>query len=63
MLTDPDTVNAKGWQVTKQVYLDGQKVRLDMARFRRRLREAYGHWAQQRQNTGYYTIDLIEAWV
>jgi hypothetical protein len=49
VLTDPDTVNAKGWQVTKQVYLDGQKVRLDMARFRRRLREAYGHWAQQRQ--------------
>ncbi|XP_062199393.1 xylan glycosyltransferase MUCI21-like [Phragmites australis] len=49
VLTDPDTVNAKGWQVTKKVYLDGQNVRLDMARFRRRLREAYGHWAEQRQ--------------
>uniref|UniRef100_A0A0A9HMB7 Uncharacterized protein n=1 Tax=Arundo donax TaxID=35708 RepID=A0A0A9HMB7_ARUDO len=49
VLTDPDTVNAKGWQVTKKVYLDGQNVRLDMARFRRRLREAYGHWAAQRQ--------------
>lgn len=47
VLTDPDTVNAKGWQVTKQVYLDGQNVRLDMARFRRRLRQAYDHWAQR----------------
>jgi hypothetical protein len=44
VLTDPDTVNAKGWQVTKQVYL-AQNVRLDMARFRRHLRQAYGHWA------------------
>jgi hypothetical protein len=49
VLTDPDIVNAKGWQVTKQVYLDGQNVRLDMARFRRQLRQAYGHWAAQRQ--------------
>jgi len=49
VLTDPVTVNAKGWQVTKKVYLDGQNVRLDMPRFRRRLREAYGHWAAQRQ--------------
>ncbi|KAF8661730.1 hypothetical protein HU200_056681 [Digitaria exilis] len=48
VLTDPDSVNAKGWQVTKQVYLDGQNVRLDMARFRHRLREAYGHWARAR---------------
>ena len=49
VLTDPITVNAKGWQVTKKVYLDGQNVRLDMARFRRRLREAYGHWAALRR--------------
>ncbi|CAO2177203.1 unnamed protein product [Urochloa humidicola] len=49
VLTDPDSVNAKGWQVTKQVYLDGQNVRLDMARFRLQLRQAYGHWAAQRQ--------------
>ncbi|KAL6608012.1 hypothetical protein ACP70R_041075 [Stipagrostis hirtigluma subsp. patula] len=48
VLTDPDTVNAKGWQVTKKVYLDGQNVRLDMARFRRRLREAYHHVAASR---------------
>uniref|UniRef100_A0A452XMX2 Glycosyltransferase 61 catalytic domain-containing protein n=1 Tax=Aegilops tauschii subsp. strangulata TaxID=200361 RepID=A0A452XMX2_AEGTS len=49
VLTDPVAVNAKGWQVTKKVYLDGQNVRLDMARFRRRLREAYDHWAAQRR--------------
>ncbi|KAG8045081.1 hypothetical protein GUJ93_ZPchr0008g13861 [Zizania palustris] len=49
VLTDPDTVNAKGWQVTKKVYLDGQNVNLDMARFRRRLRDAYDHWAQRRR--------------
>uniref|UniRef100_A0A0D9V1A9 Glycosyltransferase 61 catalytic domain-containing protein n=1 Tax=Leersia perrieri TaxID=77586 RepID=A0A0D9V1A9_9ORYZ len=49
VLTDPDTVNAKGWQVTKKVYLDGQNVRLDLARFRRRLRDAYDHWAEQRR--------------
>uniref|UniRef100_A0A0A9D0F8 Uncharacterized protein n=1 Tax=Arundo donax TaxID=35708 RepID=A0A0A9D0F8_ARUDO len=49
VLTDPDTVNAKGWQVTKKVYLDGQNVRLDMARFRLQLREAYAHWAAQWQ--------------
>ncbi|TKW14622.1 hypothetical protein SEVIR_5G178400v4 [Setaria viridis] len=49
VLTDPDIVNAKGWQVTKQVYLDGQNVRLDMARFRRQLRQAYAHLAAKRQ--------------
>ncbi|KQK04455.1 uncharacterized protein LOC100826343 [Brachypodium distachyon] len=49
VLTDPVAVNAKGWQVTKKVYLDGQNVRLDMPRFRRRLREAYAHWAAQRR--------------
>ncbi|KAF0920172.1 hypothetical protein E2562_033581 [Oryza meyeriana var. granulata] len=49
VLTDPATVNAKGWQVTKKVYLDGQNVRLDMARFRHRLRDAYKHWTEQRR--------------
>ncbi|KAJ1288078.1 hypothetical protein BS78_02G061700 [Paspalum vaginatum] len=50
VLSDPDAVNAKGWQVTKRVYLDGQNVRLDMARFRGRLRQAYTHWAKRRQH-------------
>lgn len=51
VLTDPDTVNAKGWQVTKQVYLDGQNVRLDIARFRRHLHRARDHWATRRRAT------------
>ncbi|XP_010922211.1 xylan glycosyltransferase MUCI21 [Elaeis guineensis] len=37
VLRDPESVNAKGWQVTKKVYLDGQNVRVDLARFRKRL--------------------------
>jgi hypothetical protein len=51
VLTDPDSVNAKGWQVTKKVYLDGQNVRIDVARFRHRLRQAYRHWAAHRPTT------------
>jgi hypothetical protein len=51
VLTDPDTVNAKGWHVTKKVYLDGQNVRVDVARFRHRLRQAYHHWAAHRPTT------------
>ncbi|GJM94239.1 hypothetical protein PR202_ga10869 [Eleusine coracana subsp. coracana] len=47
VLTHPDALNAKGWQVTKKVYLDGQNVRLDMPRFRRHLRQAYAHYAAQ----------------
>lgn len=45
VLIDPDSVNQKGWQVTKEVYLDHQNVRLNLARFQKRLLRAY-----------YYTI-------
>ncbi|PUZ56585.1 hypothetical protein GQ55_5G334400 [Panicum hallii var. hallii] len=55
VLIEPDTVNAKGWEVTKQVYLDGQNVRLDIARFRRHLHQARGHCATQRQ--GHHRAD------
>ncbi|XP_077218545.1 glycosyltransferase family 61 protein [Tasmannia lanceolata] len=41
VLRDPESVNAKGWQVTKRVYLDGQKVRLNLGRFGKRLLRAY----------------------
>ncbi|KAH0458633.1 hypothetical protein IEQ34_011447 [Dendrobium chrysotoxum] len=41
VLKDPESVNAKGWEATKKVYLDGQRVRLDMVRFRKRLVRAY----------------------
>lgn len=41
VLRDPESVNAKGWEVTKKVYLDGQNVRLDLRRFRKRLVRAH----------------------
>lgn len=41
VLMDPDSVNRKGWEFTKKIYLDGQNVRLDLRRFRKRLLRAY----------------------
>lgn len=41
VLADPESVNARGWEVTKKVYLDGQNVNLDLERFRKRLVRAY----------------------
>ncbi|XP_058077417.1 xylan glycosyltransferase MUCI21 [Magnolia sinica] len=56
VLRDPRSVNAKGWQWTKRVYLDGQNVKLDLRRFRKRLVQAYEHsilkrgrWRDRRQ--------------
>ncbi|KAK7244565.1 hypothetical protein RIF29_39389 [Crotalaria pallida] len=41
ILTDPDSINKKGWEYTKKIYLDSQNVVLDIRRFRKRLRRAY----------------------
>ncbi|KAE9590718.1 hypothetical protein Lal_00022996 [Lupinus albus] len=41
ILTDPASINKKGWEYTKKIYLDGQNVKLDLRRFRKRLRRAY----------------------
>ncbi|KAL3841273.1 hypothetical protein ACJIZ3_025864 [Penstemon smallii] len=41
ILTDPDSVNSKGWEFTKKIYLDRQTVRLDLTRFQKRLIRAY----------------------
>nr|GMD44708.1 EGF domain-specific O-linked N-acetylglucosamine transferase-like [Ipomoea batatas] len=41
VLTDPDSVNKKGWEFTKKIYLDHQNVRLHPGRFRKRLLRAY----------------------
>uniref|UniRef100_A0A2N9EVF8 Glycosyltransferase 61 catalytic domain-containing protein n=1 Tax=Fagus sylvatica TaxID=28930 RepID=A0A2N9EVF8_FAGSY len=43
VLRDPESVNQKGWQYTKNIYLDGQTVRLDLRRFRKRLVRAYNY--------------------
>ncbi|XP_024974615.1 EGF domain-specific O-linked N-acetylglucosamine transferase-like [Cynara cardunculus var. scolymus] len=37
VLTNPDSVNDRGWEFTKKIYLDRQKVRLNLARFRKHL--------------------------
>ncbi|XP_078148186.1 glycosyltransferase family 61 protein [Carex rostrata] len=49
ILRDPDSINAKGWQYTKKVYLDGQNVKLDLVRFRKRLIRAYQYTLRKRQ--------------
>ncbi|GFY93699.1 glycosyltransferase family 61 protein [Actinidia rufa] len=43
VLTDPRSVSDKGWEFTKKIYLDRQNVRLNLARFRKRLVRAYDH--------------------
>ncbi|KAK6124717.1 hypothetical protein DH2020_041541 [Rehmannia glutinosa] len=41
ILMDPSSVNRKGWEFTKKIYLDRQTVRLDLRRFQKRLLRAY----------------------
>ncbi|PKI31652.1 hypothetical protein CRG98_047960 [Punica granatum] len=43
VLMDPESVNQKGWEFTKKIYLDRQNVYLDLRRFRQRLVRAYDH--------------------
>ncbi|XP_010558139.1 PREDICTED: EGF domain-specific O-linked N-acetylglucosamine transferase-like [Tarenaya hassleriana] len=41
ILRDPDSINNKGWQFTKTIYLDDQQVNLELRRFRKVLLDAY----------------------
>ncbi|XP_019166132.1 PREDICTED: EGF domain-specific O-linked N-acetylglucosamine transferase [Ipomoea nil] len=43
VLKDPNSVNEKGWEFTKKIYLDHQNIRLHLGRFRKRLLRAYYH--------------------
>ncbi|KAK9036838.1 hypothetical protein V6N11_021763 [Hibiscus sabdariffa] len=43
VLRDPSSLNQKGWEYTKKIYLERQTVKLDMPRFRKRLVRAYDH--------------------
>ncbi|ERN14516.1 hypothetical protein AMTR_s00038p00051860 [Amborella trichopoda] len=52
VLKDPDSITRKGWEETKRVYLDGQNVRLEMQRFRKRLLKAYTHAVARRKRRG-----------
>ncbi|KAK3010272.1 hypothetical protein RJ639_012592 [Escallonia herrerae] len=49
VLTDPESVNNKGWEFTKKIYLDRQKVRLNLGRFRKRLVRAF-HYSTAKRN-------------
>ncbi|KAF3784435.1 Protein O-linked-mannose beta-1-4-N-acetylglucosaminyltransferase 2 [Nymphaea thermarum] len=49
VLTDPQSLNKKGWEVTKRLYLDGQNVTLEMKRFRKRLLRAYIYSVSRRR--------------
>ncbi|KAG7570069.1 Glycosyltransferase 61 [Arabidopsis thaliana x Arabidopsis arenosa] len=37
IIRDPDSLNDKGWEYTKKIYLQGQNVKLDLKRFRETL--------------------------
>lgn len=41
VLTDPESVNKKGWEFTKRIYLGDQNVTLDLKRFKKLLVQAY----------------------
>ncbi|XP_047318798.1 xylan glycosyltransferase MUCI21-like [Impatiens glandulifera] len=43
VLNDPDSIGKKGWEFTKKIYLDRQNVRLNLARFRKRLVRSYAY--------------------
>lgn len=43
ILIDPSSVNKRGWEFTKKIYLDRQRVRLNLRRFRKRLLRAYNY--------------------
>ncbi|GMI77126.1 hypothetical protein like AT2G41640 [Hibiscus trionum] len=43
VLRNPSSLTKKGWEYTKKIYLEDQTLRLDLARFRKRLVRAYGY--------------------
>ncbi|XWS59099.1 hypothetical protein CRYUN_Cryun08bG0092900 [Craigia yunnanensis] len=43
VLRNPSSFTKKGWQYTKKIYLEGQTVRIDLGRFRKRLVPAYDY--------------------
>ncbi|KAI3750300.1 hypothetical protein L2E82_20934 [Cichorium intybus] len=48
VLRDPNSVNDRGWEFTKKIYLDRQKVRLNLVRFRKRLVRSYIYTMRKR---------------
>ncbi|XVE75584.1 hypothetical protein DITRI_Ditri12bG0105100 [Diplodiscus trichospermus] len=51
VLRDPESLNEKGWEYTKKIYLESQTVKLDLRRFKKRLLRAYDYISRiQRQS-------------
>ncbi|KAL2480668.1 Glycosyltransferase family 61 protein [Abeliophyllum distichum] len=51
ILIDPQSVNDKGWEFTKKIYLDRQTVRLNLGRFRKRLLRVYYYSIAQKKKS------------
>ncbi|XP_009595214.1 xylan glycosyltransferase MUCI21-like [Nicotiana tomentosiformis] len=54
VLTDPDSVNNRGWEFTKKIYLDRQNVRLNLRRFHKRLLRAYYYSVAKKNGRHHY---------
>lgn len=53
VLRDPESINKKGWEYTKKIYLDSQNVVLDLTRFRKRLVRAYEYTVSKSKKLQY----------
>nr|CAD1833502.1 unnamed protein product [Ananas comosus var. bracteatus] len=67
VLTDPESVAKRGWEVTKKVYLDRQNVRLDLERFQKRLVRAHQYLissssSRKKRHKGAHKKQLQQGW-
>ncbi|CAH8265586.1 unnamed protein product [Arabidopsis lyrata] len=53
IIRDPDSLNDKGWEYTKKIYLQGQNVKLDLRRFRETLTRSYDFSIRRRFREDY----------
>lgn len=51
VLTNPDSVNDRGWEYTKKIYLDRQKVKLNLKRFRKHVVRSHLYVMAKRNQT------------
>ncbi|KAJ8440483.1 hypothetical protein Cgig2_013642 [Carnegiea gigantea] len=52
VLTDPKSVNKKGWEFTKRIYFGDQNVTLDLKRFKKLLVQAYEDYRMRNSKSG-----------
>ena len=63
VLRNPDEVNKRGWEVTKNVYLGGQTVEVDLNRFLKRLTRAYQHIVKKKMEEDNSNLRWKENWL